>query len=128
MAHKEPIDLAMENRHLGELGGKLSTTCFFVGGLGILVSLALAYFTGPYGSTQSSGMMRWQFAYLLGFVYFLSITIGGLFFTMALYITGGKWGVAVRRIPELVASTAPWIGFSASGGGGPRTWNDSTGS
>lgn len=109
MAHTEPIDLATENRHLGDLGGRLSTTCFFVGGLGILVSLALAYFTGPYGSTQSSGMMRWQFAYLLGFVYFLSITIGGLFFTMALYITGGKWGVAVRRIPELVAATAPWM-------------------
>ncbi len=107
MAHAEPIDLMKENRRLGDLGTSLSGVSFLVGIVGFLVAIALGYFSGSYGSSESSGMVRLQYAYLHAFVYYLSITLGGVFFTIALYLTGGKWGIAIRRVPELVAANAP---------------------
>jgi hypothetical protein len=107
MAHLEPIDIQTENRHMGDLAGTLSGVSFLVGGVGILVSLVLAFFSGPYGTAESSGLVRWQFAYLLGFMFFMTLVLGGLFFTLGLYVTGAKWGIVIRRVPELVAASAP---------------------
>jgi hypothetical protein len=107
MAHREPIDITTEKRSLGDLGASFASNCFLVGVVALLLAVGLGYFTGPYGSGPAgTGLHRLQFAYLQGFMYMLSFTLGGLFFTMALYVTGGKWGVVVRRIPELAAANA----------------------
>jgi len=107
MAHREPIDITKENRRLGEWAGPLASTCFLVGGAGLVAAAVLDYALSPYGTGDvGQPFLRLQFAYLQAFMYFLSITLGGLFFTMALYVCGGKWGVVIRRIPELAAQNA----------------------
>lgn len=111
MAHREPINIEQENRRLGELGNSLSGISYLVGIVALVLAIALGYFSGPYGDSSrngglGTGMVRLQYAYLLGFMFFLTITLGGLFFTMALYITGAKWGIVIRRIPELAARNA----------------------
>lgn len=112
MAHHEPINIANENRRLGDLGSALSSVSFLVGIVALVAAVVLGYLSGPYGDSTANGgigtgLVRLQHAYLLGFMFFLTITLGGLFFTMALYITGAKWGIAIRRVPELVARNAP---------------------
>lgn len=112
MAHAEPINIASENRRIGDLGGALSGVSFLVGVVALVAAVALGYFSGPYGDPSrnnelGTGLVRLQYAYLHGFMFFLTITLGGLFFTMALYITGAKWGIVIRRIPELAARNAP---------------------
>ncbi|MFT3880929.1 MAG: hypothetical protein QM703_14855 [Gemmatales bacterium] len=119
MAHSEPINIATENRRLGELGTALSSVSFLVGAIALVAAIALGYFfCGPYGEASQNGglgtgLVRLQYAYLLGFMFFLTITLGGLFFTMALYITGAKWGIVIRRIPELAARNAPVLAILA---------------
>ncbi len=112
MAHQEPINIANENRRMGDLGNSLSSVSFLVGIVALVAAVVLGYFSGPYGDSSlnggiGTGLVRLQYAYLLGFMFFLTITLGGLFFTMALYITGAKWGIVIRRIPELAARNAP---------------------
>ncbi|MFQ5452689.1 MAG: hypothetical protein ACE5D6_00695, partial [Candidatus Zixiibacteriota bacterium] len=46
-------------------------------------------------------------AYLTSFVFWISISLGGLFFTMLHHITGAKWSIVIRRISECVTGTLP---------------------
>jgi len=50
-----------------------------------------------------------QFAhsYLVAFLYFLSIALGGLFFVLVQHATRSGWSVVVRRTAENVAGTLP---------------------
>jgi len=50
---------------------------------------------------------RMAFAWLVAFLYFLSIALGGLFFVLAHHATKAGWGVAVRRLAENVMATLP---------------------
>jgi hypothetical protein len=108
MAHAEPINIESETRRIGDLGNALSSVSYLVGLAALVAAVVLGYFSGGYGEgPMGTGLVRLQYAYLHGFMYFLTITLGGLFFTMALYITGAKWGIVIRRVPELVARNAP---------------------
>ncbi len=44
-------------------------------------------------------------SYLVGFNYWLGCALGGLVFLMLQYVTGGAWGILLRRIFEASAST-----------------------
>jgi len=46
-------------------------------------------------------------AYLTSFMFWLSIALGGLFFTMLHHLTGAKWSTVLRRLSESAASTMP---------------------
>jgi hypothetical protein len=50
---------------------------------------------------------RFAFSYLFAFMTALTVCLGGLFFVMIQHITGASWSVAVRRIPEFLASAMP---------------------
>jgi hypothetical protein len=52
---------------------------------------------------------RAVFAYLLGFVFLLSIGIGSLFLIALEYITGADWSVPIRRVVEFLASVLPFL-------------------
>lgn len=45
--------------------------------------------------------------YLVAFLYFLSLSLGGLFFVLVLHATRAGWGVVVRRLAEHLAATLP---------------------
>jgi hypothetical protein len=48
-------------------------------------------------------------SYLLAFLFWLAAGMGGLVLTMLQHMTGGNWGVVLRRIFEAAARTMPWM-------------------
>src|SRR5260370_29677509 len=71
-------------------------------GVGLLfgfVSLLAASVRGP----------RAQFfhSYLLGFMLWLGVTLGSMAFLMIQHLTGGKWGMVIRRQLEAAMKTLP---------------------
>jgi hypothetical protein len=47
------------------------------------------------------------FSWLVSFLFFLSLALGGLFFVLIQYATQGGWGIVLRRIGETVFVTLP---------------------
>lgn len=54
-------------------------------------------------------MDRAQFfhAYLVGFIFWIGITLGSLALLMLQHLTGGAWGVIIRRVLEAATRTLP---------------------
>src|SRR6266568_1243311 len=48
-------------------------------------------------------------AYLVGFVFWIGITLGSLALLMLQHLTGGAWGVVIRRVLEASTRTLPLI-------------------
>ncbi len=47
------------------------------------------------------------FSWLVSFLFFMSLALGGLFFVLIQYAAQGGWGVVLRRIGETIFSTIP---------------------
>ena len=47
------------------------------------------------------------FSWLVSFLFFMSLALGGLFFVLIQYATQGGWGIVLRRIGETIFSTIP---------------------
>jgi hypothetical protein len=71
---------------------------FLILGIIGVILLALAWVTTP---TQFYRSYLWAYIYVLG------IAAGSLAWLMLQYLTGGAWGVVVRRIAEAAARTLP---------------------
>ena len=48
-------------------------------------------------------------SYLVAYNYWLGSALGGLVFLMLQYVTGGAWGLLLRRILEAAAGTLPLL-------------------
>ena len=48
-------------------------------------------------------------SYLLAFLFWLAAALGGLALLMLQHLTGGTWGVLLRRVFEAAARTLPWM-------------------
>ncbi|MBD3233305.1 MAG: hypothetical protein GF315_06230 [candidate division Zixibacteria bacterium] len=46
-------------------------------------------------------------SYLTAYVFWLTVSLGGLFFTMMHHLTGAVWSVVLRRITEIIMMTIP---------------------
>ncbi|HIL58202.1 MAG TPA: hypothetical protein EYG39_09885 [Rhodothermales bacterium] len=55
-------------------------------------------------------LQRFFYAYLVGWAFAVSISIGALFFVMIQHITKARWSVTLRRIPEMLAANLPLLG------------------
>jgi len=66
-----------------------------------VVGIAVCAILGPGNPRQ------FFFSWLVAFVFFLSLAIGGLFFVLIQYASQGSWGIVVRRIGETVFATMP---------------------
>ena len=84
--------------------GEGSRPAFLLGAIlavaGLVAALALAAGTGR-------TMQAFLFAYLTAFAFFLSITLGALFFVLMQHLTAAGWSVGVRRIAEQIAALMP---------------------
>src|SRR5258708_29796590 len=79
---------------------RLKTLALGVGGAGLLVwAIGGAYFN------PEQALRSW----LLGFIFWGGIGIGSLGFLMLQYLTGGAWGVVIRRIVEAGSRTMPLL-------------------
>ena len=72
----------------------IGAACALVGALGCAI-------LGPGNPKQ------FFFSWLMAYLFFLSLAIGGLFFTLFMYACQGGWGIVVRRICETVFATIP---------------------
>ncbi len=53
---------------------------------------------------QTDGWSRFYHAYLVSYCFFLTISLGALFFVILQHLTRAGWSVVVRRIAEILAS------------------------
>lgn len=107
MAH-HPVtssDIAVHGEHLDPAKvSKVKTIAIAVSGVGLLISLLFAL--GVFGvNMQGSFAYSWLFA----FYFFLTLSIGGVFWTLLHNVSNSGWGTSVRRIFENLGSTYPWM-------------------
>src|SRR5215212_1843997 len=55
----------------------------------------------------ASNPKQFFFSWLVSFLFFLSLALGGLFFVLIQYASQGGWGVVLRRVGETVFATLP---------------------
>jgi len=99
--HKEVLDITTEPRHLEGRATKWVVIAALVGGIGIAGSYFLA-------SGTEGGMDYLLQTYLVSFAFFLSLSLGALFFVMLQHVTRAGWSVVIRRIAEAVAANV-WL-------------------
>jgi hypothetical protein len=78
---------------------KMRTVALGVGGIALVIWAVGAYFN------TEQALRSW----LVGFVFWGGIGIGSLGILMLQYLTGGAWGVVMRRVVEAGARTLPII-------------------
>lgn len=81
---------------VADLAGKLYPTALFTGAASLLLAFAL-------GLPSGNGLKEFMHTYLLCYVFFLSISLGGLFFVAIGHLVKAGWNVVVRRPAELIA-------------------------
>jgi hypothetical protein len=91
-----------ENRRLGGLAPVAAWAAGVSGGI-LLAAAVLVAWIGD------AGWERFLRAYLAGFCFVLSLSLGGLFFTMLQHLTRAGWSVVVRRLAEGLAGNLRWI-------------------
>jgi hypothetical protein len=82
----------------GELNG-LRSLALGVGGVGTLIC-AIGFYLNPQQALRS---------WLLGFIFWGGIGIGAIGLLILQYLTGGAWGVVLRRTIEAASRTLPII-------------------
>lgn len=96
MIHNIP-DLRNERTTLGDSAPRTAGILAVVGVAAVTVAVVA-------GTLRGDGLRYFQHAWLVNFCYYLSISIGGLFFVAMLHVTRAGWGVVIRRIAEVLAA------------------------
>jgi hypothetical protein len=78
---------------------RLRRPALLAGAAGLLLSVVGAFF-------DPGQFFR---SYLLAFLFVMNIPIGCLSITMIHHLTGGYWGLAIRRLLEAGTRTLPWV-------------------
>jgi hypothetical protein len=78
---------------------RLQNRAFMVGAVALLLSL--------YGALSSPE--RFYYSYLMSFMLVLGLTLGSLGLVMLQHLTGGHWGIIIRRPLESATRTLPLV-------------------
>src|SRR5713226_460128 len=79
--------------------GRLQQRAFLVGGIALVLSMVGAVkFPGPFYQS-----------YLMSFMFVLGLTLGSLGLLMLQHLTGGQWGIIIRRSLESAVRTLPLL-------------------
>jgi len=101
VSHDRHIPTLAEDRI--DLGG-LSSRWVRVGGTLAVVGLLLAVLLG---AGRGDHFRRFAFSYLLNFSFFLSLSLGALFFVKIQHVTRASWSVVARRLGEAMGALMP---------------------
>lgn len=82
--------------------GQLIAVVFFIAAL-----LSAAFLPSHFG------FRRFFFSYLVAFCFFLTITLGALFFVLIQFVTRAGWAVGVRRVAENITGLIPFMGLAS---------------
>ena len=93
------MDLNRENIRLQE-SSKFGTFALLAGLVGLVLTAA-GYFIASPGQMFHS--------YLTAFVFWVTIGLGGLFFTLLHHLTGAVWSVVLRKFSESLMGVLPWM-------------------
>ena len=89
-------DLSQDDLALGRAGTAWFRALLAIGVASLGAAVALA-------SGTAGGWARFYPSYLVSFVFFLSLSLGALFFVLLQHVTRAGWSVAVRRLAEGIA-------------------------
>jgi hypothetical protein len=92
------VPVPAETITLGPQGARLFAILFAIGIGGLVLAGLLA-------RSGADGVPRFFRAYLLNFVFFLTLALGALFFVLISHLTRAGWNVSLRRIAEAVTFT-----------------------
>ena len=95
-----------DNIRLAEVGQSLFVKA---GGVGV-AALGLSAFLG---AGQNDGWSRFSHSYLVAYVWVLTIGAGALWWVTIQNIVNAHWSLVVRRLGELIASSAPLLAVLA---------------
>ena len=102
--HVTSQDIAINGDHLDPAKiSKVKTIAFIVAAIGTVVSLYLLFFAPE--KVRGCYSYSWLFAFYL----FLTLSLGGCFWTLLHNVTNSGWGTSVRRTYENLGSTYPWM-------------------
>ena len=106
MAH-HPVtsaEIAIHGDHLDSSKvARVKGLAFFIALVGTAASLYLLFLAPE--KTRGSFAYSWLFA----FYFFLTLSIGGCFWTLLHNVSNSGWGTSVRRTFENLGSTYPWM-------------------
>ena len=96
-SHAIPLPKAefFDQRHAGNLPLVLPVA----GGVAIVICAIWAYFQPD----------QFAFSWLFAFIYFFTLVIGSMFWTLVHHATDAEWTVVVRRVLENVAVLIPYV-------------------
>ena len=114
-----------EQPRLGARGLRFGYLALALGVIAVLAGLFL-------GRAQDDGFRRFQHAWLFACMFFLSLSLGALFFVIIQHLTRAAWSVVVRRVAELLAANtlilallfAPLVVMALRGDSGLYPWVD----
>jgi hypothetical protein len=99
--HGKVLDITTETRRLDGVVRPALLICAILAVVGFGGSLILA-------RTTEHGMDHLLETYLVSFAFFLSISLGGLFFVLLEHCTRAGWSVVARRVAESIAANV-WL-------------------
>jgi hypothetical protein len=77
-----------------------------VGSLFTVLSVVLAFLAATFDHDGINHLLR---SYLMGFILCWGFALGGMALLMVQYVSGGKWGLLVRRPLEAMSRTLPFV-------------------
>ena len=102
--HVTSADIAINGDHLDNSKvAKVKSIAMAIAALGTVLSFYLLFFAS--NATKGSYAYSWLFA----FYFFLTLSIGGCFWTLLHNVSNSGWGTSVRRTFENLGSTYPWM-------------------
>jgi hypothetical protein len=103
--HVTSADIAINGDHLDKSKvAKVKTIAGAIAAVGTVVSLCALF--GAFGQKVAG---NYSYSWLFAFYLFLTLSIGGVFWTLLHNVSNSGWGTSVRRTFENLGSTYGWM-------------------
>ncbi len=108
MAHGPKTIEEADKTPIGASAWPAWRTCVVIAIVGTVLLATALVSKNP--GVVGGGLPRLAFAYLVGYCFFLAVTIGALALVLLTTLFRAGWVVAVRRVPETFAANFVWVG------------------
>lgn len=111
MAHHGPVEIdELDKTPIGAGVMPTRTLALAAAVVGFVLLLGTG-FLGSDAGVVGGGLKRIMFAYLIGYAFFLALTVGSLALVLLTTLFRAGWVVAVRRVPECFAANFLFVGI-----------------
>ena len=99
--HPQPLSQS-ERHHAWRVRKTALAIAWSIGSIGLVGGIVLGWQCGD-------ELTYFSYSYLLNYCFFLSISLGALFFVALDHATRAGWNVALRRLAEIMAANFPCL-------------------